>query len=116
MALTATHRMQKAGTCVIAKGGSVNNAERQHLGKLAALGCIACRHLGFIGTPAEIHHLRDGAGMAQKTSHFEAIPLCPIHHRGTAGLKFPSIHMSKHDFIATFGTERELLEEVLSLI
>lgn len=94
----------------------MNNTERKHLGKLAALGCIACRHLGFIGTPAEIHHLRDGVGKGQRASHFEAIPLCPIHHRGTAGLKFPSIHMAKNDFIATFGTERELLAEVLELI
>ena len=91
-------------------------AERQHLGRIAALGCIACNHLGYSDTPAEIHHIRDGVGKGQRASHFEAIPLCPAHHRGTEGLKVPSIHGSKNNFIKRFGTERQLLAECLELI
>lgn len=91
-------------------------AERQHLNRLAALGCIACRHIGYSDTPAEIHHVRAGVGKGLRASHYEAIPLCPPHHRGTAGLKVPSIHGSKNAFIETFGTERDLLAECLRLL
>ena len=91
-------------------------AEKLHLSKLAEFGCIACYVQGTPGTPAEIHHIRDGVGMAQRSSHFDAIPLCPMHHRGTEGIDVPSIHMSKFDFIAKFGTERELLELVKAQI
>lgn len=94
----------------------MNKTERLHLNKVAALGCIACYKQGTPGTPAEIHHPRAGTGLGKKASHYEAIPLCPMHHRGTAGLSVPSIHGSKNRFIETFGTEAELLELTLSLI
>lgn len=94
----------------------MTKTERHHLNKVAALGCIACYKQGTPGTPAEIHHPRVGAGLGRKASHYEAIPLCPIHHRGTAGLSVPSIHGSKNRFIETFGTEAELLELTLTLI
>jgi hypothetical protein len=90
--------------------------ERQHLGRLAALGCIACRQMGYSDTPAEIHHIRAGVGKGQRASHYEAIPLCPAHHRGTAGLKVPSIHGSKNNFIRAFGTEHQLLDLCLDLL
>lgn len=35
---------------------------------------------------AEIHHLRDGQGMAQRGSNWTAIPLCPECHRGSLGI------------------------------
>ena len=63
----------------------MKQAERKHLNDLAALGCILCDYLGTPGTPAEIHHLRSGVGMAQRSSHYRAIPLCPEHHRGKTG-------------------------------
>lgn len=64
----------------------MSNASKRHLSRVAALGCILCRHLGTPGTPAEIHHLREGQGAAQRGSDFTAIPLCPEHHRGASGL------------------------------
>lgn len=94
----------------------MTSKERQHLGKVAALGCIACYQQGTPGTPAEIHHPRAGTGLGKKASHYDAIPLCPMHHRGTAGLSVPSIHGSKNRFIETFGTEAELLELTKTLI
>lgn len=94
----------------------MTKAEKAHLGQLAALGCIACYVQETPGTPAEIHHLRDGVGMGQRSGHFRAIPLCCAHHRGTAGLSVPSIHGSKNAFIEAFGTEEELLNLALSLI
>ena len=36
------------------------------MGRVAELGCALCRHLGFDGTPAEVHHIRDGQGAAQR--------------------------------------------------
>jgi hypothetical protein len=94
----------------------MTKTERQHLNKVAALGCIACYQQGTPGTPAEIHHPRAGTGMGQRASHYDAIALCPAHHRGTAGLSVPSIHGSKNAFIETFGTEAELLELTKTLI
>ena len=94
----------------------MTSKERQHLGKVAALGCIACYKQGTPGTLAEIHHPRAGTGLGKKASHYDAIPLCPMHHRGTAGLSVPSIHGSKNRFIETFGTEAELLELTKTLI
>ena len=64
----------------------MSNASKRHLSRVAALGCILCRHLGTPGTPAEIHHLREGQGAAQRGSDFTSIPLCPEHHRGASGL------------------------------
>jgi hypothetical protein len=94
----------------------MNAAERKHLSRVAAFGCIACYKQDTPGTPAEIHHPRAGAGMSKKASHFDAIGLCPPHHRGTAGLSIPSIHASKNAFIEAFGTEAELLELSKELI
>ncbi len=54
--------------------------------------------------------------MARRSSHFDALPLCPPHHRGTMGLSVPSIHGSKNAFIEAFGTEAELLELTKTLI
>jgi hypothetical protein len=93
----------------------VTKAEREHLSRLAEFGCIACYLQDTPGTAAEIHHPRAGTGMGRRASHFDAIPLCPVHHRGTNGLAHPSIHGSKHAFIERFGTEAELLAKLREL-
>lgn len=94
----------------------MTKAEKAHLSKVAALGCIACYLDGNPGTWAEIHHPRAGKGKGQKASHYDAIGLCPAHHRGTLHPQVPSIHLAKHDFIAQYGTEAELLERVKQLL
>lgn len=83
--------------------------ERQHLSKVAALGCIVCSKMGYRDTPAEIHHLRSGMGIGQRSSHFRTIPLCPEHHRGKTG-----VHgLGTKGFFRHFGyTEDDLLAEV----
>lgn len=60
--------------------------ERAHMGRVAALGCMLCLHLGYGATPAEVHHPRTGAGMGMRAAHEDGIPLCPEHHRGDTGL------------------------------
>lgn len=88
--------------------------EKRHLGRVAELGCIVCRNIGFGKTPAEIHHIRNGQGMAQRASHFETIPLCPMHHRlGGYGVAF---HAGAKVWQELYGYERDLLKEVMEMI
>lgn len=88
----------------------MNKAEREHLSKVVALGCVVCRNEGFGPTEAEIHHLRSGMGMGQRNDNFSVLPLCPAHHRlGGIGKAF---HAGRRTWEANFGTERDLLEQV----
>lgn len=85
----------------------MTRAERIRYGKLADMGCVLCHHLGTPGTPAEIHHLRDGQGMSQRAPHDMTIGLCAIHHRSSRGYH----GMGKRAFESAYGvTERDLLE------
>lgn len=96
-------------------GKAASRAEREHLSQVAALGCIACIIDGYEDTPCEIHHIREGMGMAQRNDHFMTIGLCTPHHRtGEGGV--PSIHGQPAAFIARYGTERELLDMVRARI
>lgn len=91
-------------------------AEKRHMAQVASLGCIACYLQGTPGTPPELHHPRSGAGMSQRASDLDVIPLCPAHHRGTHHPQIPSIHRDRTNFIKQFGTEAELLAEVRKLL
>ena len=83
-------------------------AERDHMGAVAALGCVVCRNLGFGATPSEVHHIGNGT-LGKKASNFETIPLCDAHHRnGGHGV---AVHAGRKTFEARYGTERELLEQ-----
>jgi hypothetical protein len=90
----------------------MTQSEKEHLSAVAALGCAICRRLGFIGTAAEIHHLRAGQGWG-RSSHYCAIPACPEHHRGKTG-----IHgLGTKGFVRHYGfTEQDLLDETLKLL
>lgn len=79
-------------------------AEQRHLNIVASLGCIVC------GRPAQIHHPRDGQGMAQRAPHCDAIPLCIQHH--TDGGYGVAIHAGQNKWEETFGTEAHLLAMV----
>lgn len=56
------------------------------MGRVAELGCALCSMLDMECTPAEVHHIRDGQGAAQRASDWLTVPLCPEHHRGASGL------------------------------
>lgn len=56
------------------------------MGRVAEIGCILCRHQGNEGTPAQVHHIRDGVGAAQRQSDMLTVPLCKEHHVGASGL------------------------------
>jgi cytochrome c553 len=55
------------------------------MGRVAALGCVLCKRLGYGATPSVVHHLRTGIGKAQKASDFLTIALCPTCHDGQGG-------------------------------
>lgn len=68
------------------RAGHASAAEQRYATAVAELGCILCRHLGFPGTPAELHHPKDGVyGAGMRSSNWDVIPLCPEHHRGNTG-------------------------------
>lgn len=64
----------------------MSKARQRHLDDVAGIGCLLCQRLGYGPTPAEIHHIRDGQGMAQRSSDWLAVPLCPECHRGPLGV------------------------------
>lgn len=79
--------------------------EKRHIEKIKKHGCIIddCRKW-----PAEAHHIREGAGMGQKSAHWLTIPLCAECHRGDF-----SIHKSKRQFENIYGTELDLLAKTM---
>lgn len=81
--------------------------EKQHMDKVAQLGCIIC------GNPeVHLHHIRyPGLGMGKRSTNFEVIPLCQPHHQGNL-----SVHGSPKLFEEKFGTQKQLLESVLKRI
>lgn len=86
--------------------------EKDHLERLAELGCIVCLERYSCWSPAEIHHLRSGQGLGQRASNYHAIGLCPAHHRlGGYGV---AIHSGQKEWEKRFGTELELLAAVRS--
>lgn len=88
--------------------------ERKHLSKVAALGCVVCRRVYGEHDPApvELHHPRSGVGMGRRSSHYDAIPVCPEHHRGATGFH----GLGTKGFPKRYGfTEADLLEDVKRL-
>lgn len=61
----------------------MNTAERHHVDRVAAAGCVICRRLGYGFTAPEIHHVAEGSGLR---SWFAVAGLCAEHHRGKSGL------------------------------
>lgn len=88
----------------------MKKAERQHLRRVAELGCIVCREQFCVFSPAEVHHLRIGCGAGQRASHYRTIPLCPPHHR-TGGYGV-AIHAGQKMWEDIYGTEESLLGQV----
>lgn len=82
--------------------------EKLWLSDVSSLGCVACRNAGHGASPAEIHHVRSGNGMAQRASHFDVIPLCPRHHRASYGTGF---HAAPKSWQHEHGSELALLEQ-----
>jgi hypothetical protein len=73
-------------------------AEKRYMGRVAELGCCIC------SSQAQVHHIREGVGMGQRSSPYLTIPLCEDHHTGSL-----SIHKAKRQFEQLYGDELKLL-------
>ena len=97
------------------KGRTPTKAEKEHMQKVRALGCIACIVKGYTApyeVPEEyvaVHHIE---GKTKPEAHLKSIGLCPEHHQHGK----EAVHGHKKAFNAKFGTEYELLELALELI
>ncbi len=89
-------------------------AETLHMARVAESGCIVCRNIYGVYSPAEIHHIRAGQGAGQRASNYDTIGLCPLHHRlGGYGV---AIHAGQREWEKRYGTETELLEQTKQLL
>lgn len=89
----------------------MTKAERLHYARLVSIGCIVCLRAGHGHSQPEIHHVRNGAGMGQKSHWKLALPLCHAHHR-TGGYGV-ALHAGQAGFEKLYGTELELLDATL---
>jgi len=87
--------------------------EKQHRERIVGLGCIACHNMGIEDSPACIHHIRNGYGMAQRAPEWEILPLCHQHHQGGHGVGF---HGGSSTWEKKYGTERELLRQCREML
>ncbi len=94
------------------KGRTPSAAEKRHMEKVRALGCIVCRQQGYDLWPegTEIHHTR---GKTQKGAHYDVLPLCHEHHSRYSKTGF---HYNPTEFQKKHGTQAELLEKVENLL
>ncbi|HAZ80764.1 MAG TPA: recombinase [Porticoccaceae bacterium] len=88
--------------------------EKKWMSAMAEFGCVICKKLYGVTSPAEIHHIE---GKTKPDAHLLTIPLCYAHHRaGEDNEKFTSRHPSKSRFIARYGTEYDLREYIADKI
>lgn len=66
---------------------------REYKSAVASLGCLACRHLGYGPTPAQLHHPRAFSGLSQRASDWLVVPLCREHHTGNDGVHGANFYM-----------------------
>ncbi|HUW75266.1 MAG TPA: Ref family recombination enhancement nuclease [Gallionella sp.] len=92
----------------------MNKAEKSHLDKVASLGCIVCRIIHHVFTPACIHHLTGikYRSTGKKASNFHVIGLCHNHHQGHQGVHT----MGMRPWEAAFGTQEYLLDYTNQII
>lgn len=86
---------------------------KRHYQRVAELGCIVCKNMGYPDTPAQIHH----PWGRKHGCEFMVLPLCFQHHQsGVKNERFVSRHPYKKEFIKRYGTEESLLTQVEALL
>ena len=93
------------------KGRNPTAAEKRHMAKVRALGCIACYNMG-IETPEQftcIHHID---GKTKPDAHFKVLPLCDHHH---SRYHKTGLHNNMTRWEAEHGMQEDLLEQVNNL-
>ena len=100
--------------------GKPTKAEQARLDAIQDMPCCACVIEGIDQPNAtEANHLVDKGYRKHSGGHMATIPLCGWHHRAEPLMELtrremiviygPSMKTSKRDFVAMYGTERELL-------
>ena len=58
------------------------------MGRVKAMECVLCRLLGMQQeSVTDVHHIREGQGMAQRASNWLVVPLCHSGcHQGPLGI------------------------------
>ena len=98
------------------KGRAPTADEKEFMNKIARLGCIACRKMGFFNDYVSLHHIE---GRIKPGCHYKVLPLCERHHQLADTNKPPlwhTLHHNKRAFEREYGTEMELYHECLELI
>lgn len=73
---------------------------------VAHMPCVLCARLHFDQTsPTTVHHMSEGAGMAQRAGHFMVAALCRECHQGKHG-----IHGDKARLRNAKTTEADLID------
>lgn len=72
---------------------------QRHKDRVAAVGCVICRSLGYGIVPCELHHVAEGSGLR---SDFSVAGLCEEHHKGSTGF-----HTRGRMFLAQFRVPGE---------
>lgn len=81
------------------------------MARVAQLPCALCLRLGMRTDGVQVHHIREGQGMAQRASDFLTIPLCPEHHIGHEG-----IHGTRSMFRIAKVNELDLLADTIEAL
>lgn len=96
------------------KGTTPTKSEKLFWSKAAAYGCIACKKDGINNSEVSIHHID---GRTKPGAHSKILPLCAGHHQdGTGWPGLIAVHPWKARFEAQYGTQNELLIELMNAI
>jgi hypothetical protein len=79
-------------------------AEKKYMGMVSALSCACC---GVPG-PSQVHHIREGQGIAQRAANWLTIPLCQLCHQSDVG-----IHGDKSMMLIHKTTELDMLADTI---
>lgn len=79
---------------------------KEHMRRVADLPCACCGTHGV-----QLHHIREGQGLAQRASDWLVVPLCSACHTGQHGIHGDKAMMR----IAKIG-ELDMLAETLAKV
>lgn len=97
------------------KGRPPNKDEKEFMDRMCQLGCIVCRNMGYMDSPASPHHIQ---GRTRPGAHYHIIPLCGKHHQvpDPEGRWVSRHGDGKAEFEREHGTEEELYFQCLELL
>lgn len=83
----------------------MKKAEKEHMARVAEMGCIVCS-----SRPVSVHHALTGGG--GRKNHMKVLPLCYGHHQGKQGIHT----IGRKVWRELYGSEIDLLHRVQQAI